>query len=144
MPKRRVNAAATAEQLVRNVDGPLPNDPADPARSVEHTRRAVVLLGVEQLLEHSPELMMSPLAESPGDLILEVFDGGPTSFDAGFALPSQHDELGAPVTRVGSPYDVAQGLELVGKLAHGLQQEGIRETPGAVRSGHEHWERPSG
>jgi hypothetical protein len=31
MPKRRVNAAATAEQLVRNVDGPLPNDPADPA-----------------------------------------------------------------------------------------------------------------
>jgi hypothetical protein len=30
------------------------------------------LLGVEQLLEHSPELMMSLLAESPGDLILEV------------------------------------------------------------------------
>jgi len=33
------------------------------------------LLGVEQLLEHSPELMMSPLPESLGDLVLEVFDG---------------------------------------------------------------------
>jgi len=44
---------------------------------------------------------MSLLAESPGDLVLEVLHGGPTGFDAGFALPGQHDELGAPVTRVG-------------------------------------------
>lgn len=30
------------------------------------------LLGVEQLLEHSPELLMFPLPKSPGDLALEV------------------------------------------------------------------------
>ena len=71
------------------------------------------LLVVEEPLEHSPELMMSPLAESPGDLVLEVLDGGPAGFDAGFALPGQHDELGAPVTRVGSSYHVTHRLELV-------------------------------
>jgi hypothetical protein len=87
----------------------------------EHRRRTVVLLSVEQLLEHSSELVMSPLAESLGDLGLEVFDGGPTGFDEGFALPGQHDELGAPVMRVGLSYDVAQGLELVDELAHGLR-----------------------
>ena len=64
---------------------------------------------------------MSPLAESPRDLVLEVFDGGATGFDAGLALSGQHDELGAPVTRVGLSYEVAQGLELVDKLAHGLR-----------------------
>ena len=64
---------------------------------------------------------MSPLAESPRDLVLEVFDGGATGFDAGLALAGQHDELGAPVTRVGLSYEVAQGLELVDKLAHGLR-----------------------
>jgi len=63
---------------------------------------------------------MSLLAESPGDLVLEVLHGGPTGFDAGFALPGQHDELGAPVTRVGSSYHLAQGLELVDKLPHGM------------------------
>jgi hypothetical protein len=65
--------------------------------------------------------MMSLLAESPGDLVLEVLHGGPTGFDAGFALPGQDNELGASVTRVGSSYDVAQGLELVDELAHGLR-----------------------
>jgi hypothetical protein len=45
--------------------------------------------------------MMSLLAESPGNLVLEVLDDGPTGFDAAFALPGQHDELGASVTRVG-------------------------------------------
>jgi hypothetical protein len=64
---------------------------------------------------------MSPLAESLGDLVLEVFDDGPTGFDAGFALSGQHDELGAPVTRVGLSYDVTQGLELVDELAHSLR-----------------------
>ena len=63
---------------------------------------------------------MSPLPESLGDLVLEVFDGGATGFDAGLALASQDNELGAPVTRVGLSYEVAQGLELVDKLAHGL------------------------
>jgi hypothetical protein len=58
-------------------------------------------LGLEQRLEHSPELMMSLLAESPGGLVLEVLDGGPTGFDAGFALPGQDNELGASVTRAG-------------------------------------------
>jgi hypothetical protein len=29
--------------------------------------------------------MRSLLAESPGDLVLEVLDGGPPGFDAGFA-----------------------------------------------------------
>ena len=64
---------------------------------------------------------MSPLAEPPDDLVLQVLDGGPSGIDAGFALPRQHDELGAPVTRVGLSYEVAQGLELVDKLAHGLR-----------------------
>jgi hypothetical protein len=32
-------------------------------------------LGVERLLEHSPELTMFPLPKSLGDLVLEVFDG---------------------------------------------------------------------
>jgi hypothetical protein len=61
------------------------------------------------------------LTESPGDLVLEVLHGGPTGFDAGFALPGQDIELGASVTRVGSSYHIAQGLELVDKLAHGLR-----------------------
>ena len=64
---------------------------------------------------------MSPLPESLGDLVLEVFDGGPTGFDAGLALSGQHNELGAPVTRVGLSSEVAQGLELVDKLTHGLR-----------------------
>ena len=65
--------------------------------------------------------MMFPLPKSLGDLVLEVFDGGPTGFDAGFALPAQDNELGAPVTRVGLSYDVTQRLELVDELAHGLR-----------------------
>jgi hypothetical protein len=32
---------------------------------------------------------MSLLAESPGDLVLEVLDGGQTGFDAGFAGSSE-------------------------------------------------------
>jgi hypothetical protein len=88
---------------------------------VDDKGRRGSLLSVEQLLEHSPERMMSLLAESPGDLVLEVLDGGPTGCDAGFALPGQDIELGASVTRVGSSYDVAQGLELVDELAHGLR-----------------------
>jgi hypothetical protein len=64
---------------------------------------------------------MSLLAESPGDLGLEVLDGRQTGFDAGFALPCRHDQLGASVTRVGSSYDVAQRLELVDELAHSLR-----------------------
>jgi hypothetical protein len=64
---------------------------------------------------------MSPLAEPPDDLVLQVLDGGPSGIDAGFALPRQHDELGAPVSRVRSSYDIAQGLEFVDELAHGLR-----------------------
>jgi hypothetical protein len=64
---------------------------------------------------------MFPLAESLGDLVLKVFEGGLTGFDAGLALSGQHDELGAPVTRVGLSYEVAHGLELVDELAHGLR-----------------------
>jgi len=71
---------------------------------------------------------MSLVAESLGDLVLEVFDGGPTGFDAGFALPAQDNELGAPVTRVGLSYDVSQRLELVDELAHGC---GLMFAPGA-------------
>jgi hypothetical protein len=63
---------------------------------------------------------MSLLAESPGDLVLEVLDGGPTGFDAGFAPPGQDIEA-APVTRGGSSYDVTQGLVLVDELDHGLR-----------------------
>ena len=70
---------------------------------------------------------MSPLAESPGDLFLEVLDGGPSGFDAGYDLPGQHDVLGTPVTRVGSSYHVAHRLELVDELAHGLRAH-VRAT----------------
>ena len=65
--------------------------------------------------------MISPLAEPPGDFVLQVLDGGPSGFDAGFALPCEHDELGSPISRVGSSYDIAQGLEFVDELAHGLR-----------------------
>ena len=75
---------------------------------------------------------MSPLPESLGDLVFEVFDGGATGFDAGLALAGQHDELGAPVTRVGLSYEVAEGLELVDKLAHGLRAH-VRAVCGGRR-----------
>jgi hypothetical protein len=48
---------------------------------VDDDGRRGSLLGVEQLLEHSPQLMTSLLAESPGNLVLEVLDGGQTGFD---------------------------------------------------------------
>ena len=70
---------------------------------------------------------MSPLAESLGDLVLEVFDGGATGFDTGLALAGQDNQLGAPVTRVGLSYEVAQRLELVDELAHGLRAH-VRAT----------------
>ena len=56
--------------------------------AVGPTGRTVVLLGLEQLLEHSPELIVSPLAESPGDLVLEILDGGSAGFAEGFASGS--------------------------------------------------------
>ena len=40
---------------------------------VDDESRRGSLLVVEQLLEHSPKLMMFPLPKSLGDLILEVF-----------------------------------------------------------------------
>jgi hypothetical protein len=39
---------------------------------VDDQGRRGSLVGVEQLLKHSPQLMMSLLAESPGDLVLEI------------------------------------------------------------------------
>jgi hypothetical protein len=35
MPKRKVNARASAEELVRSLDGPLPDGPTDPAVVVD-------------------------------------------------------------------------------------------------------------
>jgi hypothetical protein len=60
-------------------------------------------------------------------------------------LPGQHDELGGPVTRVGSSYDVARGLELVDELAHGLRAHvrGVSEFRGP-RAGRVDFTRTSG
>jgi hypothetical protein len=47
---------------------------------VDGESRRGSLLGVEQLLEHSPELRIS-LPESLGDLVLEVFDGDDAEYE---------------------------------------------------------------
>ena len=85
---RHVTRFRPAMRSLTGATGPTPSEPeAGPADCVSSWSR--------------PQSRPLALAESPGDLVLEVLDGGPSGFDTGLPLPGRHDQLGASVTRVG-------------------------------------------